>query len=195
MFLLHYNLLIFLYFCSFSSTYTIQDDGQWPWTKTKYLTRSNWTSELVSTDDHHSVWFIFHYLNYCGYCQKAEPGWEAVAQYAISKNLFKKNFFFFKFLDWAKYIQIGAYDCASESISNNDICQDEKYPQWRIYCPLTNSTQLAFDSGRRTDETKPEDILIWSLDKLNEIAQECYGKSWPIQNPIEYIEKKRITYN
>ena len=62
-------------------------------------------------------------------------------------------------LDWSKYIQIGAYDCASESVSINDICQDAKYPQWRIYCPLKNSTQLAFQSDRRMNETKAEDIF------------------------------------
>jgi hypothetical protein len=88
-------------------------------------------------------------------------------------------------LDWSKYIQIGSYDCASESVLNNDICQDKKYPQWRIYCPLTNSTVLAFDSERRTDKTKAEEILVWLLEKLNKIADQCYGKSWPIQNIIE----------
>ena len=88
-------------------------------------------------------------------------------------------------LDWSAYLQIGAYDCASESVSIGDICQDEKYPQWRIYCPLTNTTHLAFQSDERTNETKPEDILIWSLKKLNEIADQCYGKSWPIEHAIE----------
>ncbi|CAF4018886.1 unnamed protein product, partial [Rotaria sordida] len=138
--------------------YTIQDQGIWPWIKTKYLTRSNWTSELLAnndtSDDQHP----------------AKPGWEAAAQYAIN---------------WSKYVQIGAYDCASESVSNIDICQDETYPQWRIYCPLTNSTQLAFHSDRRSANTTPEDILIWSLEKLNEIADQCYGQSWPILKMIE----------
>jgi len=98
-------------------------------------------------------------------------------------NIFQKyvSFLLFCILDWSKYIQIGAYDCASESISNTDICQDEKYPQWRIYCPLTNSTQLAFHTSKRT----AEDILKNSLEKLNEIADECYGKSWPIQKVIQ----------
>jgi hypothetical protein len=95
-------------------------------------------------------------------------------------------------LDWSKYIQIGAYDCASESVSNNDICQDKKYPQWRIYCPLTNSSQLAFHSERRTDQTTPEDILLWILEKFNDIAEQCYGKSWPIQNRIEYIDQEEV---
>lgn len=68
-----------------------------PWTKTKYLTRSNWSSLLTpndnSSDHQHSVWFIFHYLNYCGFCKKDEPGWEAVAQYATSKQKSYRNQF------------------------------------------------------------------------------------------------------
>ena len=52
-------------------------------------------------------------------------------------------------------------------------------------CPLTNSTQLIFDSGRRNGDTKPEDILMWSIRKINKIAPQCYGKSWPIRNVIE----------
>jgi len=89
------------------------------------------------------------------------------------------------FLGWSKYIKIGAYDCASEPSSQNDICQDEGHPQWRIYCPLTNSTQLAFDSGRRHNDTKPEDIFMWAIKKINKIAPQCYGKTWPIRQAIE----------
>jgi len=91
MFRWYFNLLIIISFCSLSWSNTIEDDGIWPWTKTNYLTRSNWSSLLIpnSSENQHSVWFIFHYLNYCGYCKRAEPGWEAVARYAISKrNLF-----------------------------------------------------------------------------------------------------------
>jgi hypothetical protein len=190
MFLSCFNLLILIHFCSFSWSDAIKNDGTWPWTKTKYLTRSNWSSLLIphnnSSDEQHSIWFIFHYLNYCGYCKKAEPGWEAIARYAISTELFIQILFhFYSILDWSKYIQIGAYDCASESLSNNDICQDERYPQWRIYCPLTNSTQLGFHSQQRTDQTKPEDILTWLLNKSNQIASRCYGRSWPIRNIIQ----------
>jgi hypothetical protein len=186
MYISYYNLLILIYFCSFSWTFTIKNDGAWPWTKTKYLTRSNWSSLLSPNENQHSVWFLFHYLNYCGYCKKAEPGWEAIARYAISKKIiFKIIFYLFLILDWSKYIQIGAYDCASETVSTNDICQDARYPQWRIYCPLTNSTYLAFHSSQRTDETKTEDILKWSLQKLNEIVDQCYGKAWPVQSIIQ----------
>ncbi len=88
-------------------------------------------------------------------------------------------------LGWSRYIRIGAYDCASESESQNDICQDEAYPQWRIFCPLTNSTQLAFDSARRNADTTPEDILLWSIKKMNKIAPQCYGKSWPVRPALE----------
>ncbi|CAF4272281.1 unnamed protein product, partial [Adineta steineri] len=169
----YYFYCLIIYFSSFSLIYTINDDNTWPWKKTNYLSRSNWSSLLNpnnNNNNQHPVWFIFYYLNYCGYCKKAEPGWEAVAQYAIN---------------WSKYIQIGAYDCASESLSIEDICQDEKYPQWRIYCPLTNTTHLAFSSERRTIKTKPEDILIWLLNKLNNINDQCYGQEWPIKNLIE----------
>jgi len=97
MFLSYFHLLIFISFCSFSWTYTIKNDGIWPWTETKYLTRSNWSSFLIpnnnSSDNQHSIWFIFYYLNYCGYCKKAEPGWEAVARYAMSKTSCTNPFF------------------------------------------------------------------------------------------------------
>ncbi|UJR13479.1 hypothetical protein I4U23_000493 [Adineta vaga] len=166
------NLLIIHFIVFLLIQSTTQDQQTWPWIKTNYLTRSNWSSLLIpnTNNEQHSVWFIFHYLNYCGYCKKAEPGWEAVAQYA---------------LNWTKYIQIGAYDCNSESTSAGDICQDEKYPKWRIYCPLTNKTQLGFDSEQRTNQTTPEDILNWLVTKLNQIAEQCYGNSWPIENAIE----------
>ncbi|CAF1192510.1 unnamed protein product [Adineta steineri] len=170
---IYYFHCLIIYFCSFSLIYTINDDNTWPWKKTNYLSRSNWSSLLNpnnNNNNQHPVWFIFYYLNYCGYCKKAEPGWEAVAQYAIN---------------WSKYIQIGAYDCASESLSIKDICQDEKYPQWRIYCPLTNTTHLAFSSEQRTIKTKPEEILIWLLNKLNNIADQCYGQEWPVKNMIK----------
>jgi hypothetical protein len=84
----YFNLLIIISFCSLSSGDTVKNDGTWPWTKTKYLTRSNWSSLLIpnSFENENSVWFIFHYVNHCGYCKRAEPSWEAVAQYAISKR-------------------------------------------------------------------------------------------------------------
>jgi hypothetical protein len=50
---------------------------------------------------------------------------------------------------------------------------------------LTNSTQLAFDSGRGNAGTAPEDILMWSIKKINKIAPQCYGKTWPIRQAIE----------
>lgn len=88
-------------------------------------------------------------------------------------------------LGWSRYIRIGAYDCASEGESQNDICQDEGYPKWRIFCPLTNSTQIAFDSSRRGAGVTPEDLLMWSIKKINKIAPECYGKTWPIRHALE----------
>lgn len=88
-------------------------------------------------------------------------------------------------LGWWKYVRVGAYDCAAEKESQTDICRDEAYPQWRIFCPLTNSTQLAFDSSRRTEKTTPEDILMWLIKKINKVAPECYGKAWPIRKAIE----------
>lgn len=90
-------------------------------------------------------------------------------------------------LGWSKYVKVGTYDCNSESTSENDICQDDAYPQWRIFCPLTNSTHLAFDATRKTADTKPEDILMWLIRKLNKIAHDCYGKSWPIRDAIKYL--------
>ncbi|CAF1153829.1 unnamed protein product [Adineta steineri] len=169
---LYLSIVFFLVSCSWS--YIVEEDSVGPWHATKYLTRSNWTSSLKannqSTKLHHPVWFVFHYLTYCGFCKQAKPGWEAAAQYAAG---------------WSRYIKIGAYDCADEETSQNDICQDEAYPQWRIYCPLTNSTHIAFDSERRNSDTKPEDILMWSIRKINKIAPQCYGKSWPIRHVIE----------
>jgi len=98
MFFSYIYLSIFFLLFSFSWTYIIEDDGEWSWIKTKYLTRSNWTSSLKpntnSSKLHHPVWFIFNYLAYCGFCKVAKPGWEAAAQYAASKKFFnkKKNF-------------------------------------------------------------------------------------------------------
>lgn len=93
--------------------------------------------------------------------------------------------------DWSKYIQIGAFDCARESTSINEICLDEKYPQWRIYCPLTNSSQLAFDTQRLANNTTAEEILMWSLEKLNAIASQCYGPTWPIRQIIAYVDSEK----
>jgi hypothetical protein len=152
-----------------------------------------------SSKIHHSVWFIFKYLTYCGYCQKAKPGWEAAARYAagiafclvrkrnrlIANECRQNAACLFMCLGWSRYIKMGAYDCAGETASSSQICQDDGYPQWKIYCPLTNSTQVAFDSERRTRETTPEEILLWSIKKINKIAPECYGKSWPIRSAIK----------
>ncbi|CAF0878512.1 unnamed protein product [Rotaria sordida] len=166
--------VVFLLFSSSWSYVVDEHDGKWSWINAKYLTRSNWTSSLKANNNaskiHHPVWFIYHYLSYCGFCKRYKPQWESIAQYAAG---------------WSRYIKIGAYDCGSESASEHDICVDEAYPQWRIYCPLTNSTQLAFDSERRNADTKPEDILMWSIKKMNKIAHQCYGKTWPIRNVIE----------
>jgi hypothetical protein len=86
-------LLIFIFLFSSSWSYVVKDDGKSPWIKTKYLTRSNWTSSLKANDNstkiHHPVWFVFKYLTYCGLCKKAEPGWEAAAQYAAGKSIFR----------------------------------------------------------------------------------------------------------
>lgn len=87
-----YLLLIFLLFtCSWSSVVEDNsDDTALLWNKTKYLTRSNWTTSLkpntAGSKLHNPVWFIFHYLKYCGFCKTAKPGWEAAAQYAAGKN-------------------------------------------------------------------------------------------------------------
>ncbi|CAF1174769.1 unnamed protein product [Rotaria sordida] len=175
MFFSHFNILIFIYFCSFSWTSTIENDYIWPWAKTKYLTRSNWSTLLIpndnnSFDDQHSIWFIFHSQNSCEYSKKFEPVWEDLARYAIN---------------WSKYIQIGTYDCTNESLLMNDICQDKEYPHGSIYCPLTNTIQLAFYLEQKLDNIKFEDILIYLLNKLNKIANQCYGESWPIKNIIE----------
>ncbi|CAF4986294.1 unnamed protein product, partial [Rotaria sp. Silwood1] len=144
----------FLLFSSSWAYIVDEHDGKWSWNNTKCLTRSNWTSSLKANNNssklHHPVWFIFYYLSYCGFCTRVKPGWESAAQYAAG---------------WSRYIKIGAYDCTSGSTLENDICQDKTYPQWRIYCPLTNSTQLAFDSERINVDTKPEDILMWSIKK------------------------------
>ncbi|CAF4768826.1 unnamed protein product [Rotaria sp. Silwood1] len=169
-----YLSIVFLLFSSSWAYIVDEHDGKWSWNNTKCLTRSNWTSSLKANNNssklHHPVWFIFYYLSYCGFCTRVKPGWESAAQYAAG---------------WSRYIKIGAYDCTSGSTLENDICQDKAYPQWRIYCPLTNSTQLAFDSERINVDTKPEDILMWSIKKMNKIAHQCYGKSWPIRNAIE----------
>lgn len=87
-------------------------------------------------------------------------------------------------LEWSKYLQIGAYDCASESLSSNDICQDELYPQWRIFCPLTNSTHLVLGPQQDPNDLTLEAILIIAIEKLNRMAEECYGTSWPVQPMI-----------
>ncbi|CAF4004710.1 unnamed protein product, partial [Rotaria sp. Silwood1] len=86
---------------------------------------------------------------------------------------------------WSKYIKIGAYDCTNESLLMNDICQDKNYSHWTIYCPLTNTTQLAFQSEQILDNIIFENILIHLFNKLNKIINQCYGKSWPIENIIE----------
>ena len=71
----------------------VKYDDNLSWIKTKYLTRSNWTlslnSNVYSSGIRPPVWFIFHYLSYCGVCKKAKPGWEASAQYAEGKRFFK----------------------------------------------------------------------------------------------------------
>ncbi|CAF1145308.1 unnamed protein product [Rotaria sp. Silwood1] len=169
---LYINLLIFIYFCSFSCTYTSKDNNIWSWIKTKYLTRSNWSTLLVANNNNssNSIWFFFHYQNSFPYSKKLASIWENLAQYAIN---------------WSKYIKIGAYDCTNESLLMNDICQDKNYSHWTIYCPLTNTTQLAFQAEQILDNIIFENILIHLFDKLNKIINQCYGKSWPIENIIE----------
>lgn len=166
------SLLIFL--LGLTRADQIQDVQTFSWVHTKYLTRSNWSTSLKANEKsskiHHSIWFIFNYLNYCGYCKKLKPGWEAAAEYASG---------------WSRYIKFGATDCTDTKSDSNDVCVDVDYPQWRIYCPSTNSTQLAFDSAIRSGDTKAEDIVMWSIKKINKIAPDCYGKSWPIRPPIE----------
>lgn len=85
-----YLSIVFLLFSS-AWTYVVEEDEEWPWTKTKYLTRSNWTSSLKpntnSSKLHNPVWFVFHYLTYCGFCKAAKPGWEAAAKYATGKRI------------------------------------------------------------------------------------------------------------
>jgi len=128
-----------------------------------------------TTVDQHSIRFIFSYSNNSENYQKAQSDWKKIDRITRSKI----RFFFsvnrilahFYLIDWSKYIQIGAVDCANKN-----------YSQWDIYCPLTNSTRLAFQSNRRT---KVEDILRRLLKKANEIAEECYGKSWPIFKEIQ----------
>ena len=99
-----YLLLIFLLFtCSWSSIVK-DDNGPSSWNKTKYLTRSNWTSSLkpnaAGSKVHHPVWFIFNYLTYCGYCKSVMPGWEAIAQYTTgiyqTNSILKLTFFFIR---------------------------------------------------------------------------------------------------
>lgn len=91
MFFSYIYLLIFFLLFTTSWSYKVEDDGEWPWIKTKYLTRSNWTTLLKpnthSSKLHHPVWFVFKYLNYCGICKTAKPGWEAAAQYAAGKQI------------------------------------------------------------------------------------------------------------
>ena len=87
----HIFLLIVVLLFSLSWSYIVEEEeGEWPWIKTKYLTRSNWTSTLKANTNssklHNPVWFIFQYLTYCGYCKAAKPGWEAAAQYAAGKT-------------------------------------------------------------------------------------------------------------
>ncbi|UJR33827.1 hypothetical protein I4U23_021251 [Adineta vaga] len=168
------HLFVVFLLIGFSYSYMVEDDDASLWHKTKYISRANWTSTLKANTNtskiHQPVWFVFHYLTYCGFCKQAKPGWEAAAQYASG---------------WSRYLRIGAHDCALESSSENDTCPDEEYPQWRIFCPMTNSTQLAFDSARRSADTKPEDILMWAIKKVNKIAHVCYGKNWPIRHVIE----------
>ncbi|CAF5091571.1 unnamed protein product, partial [Rotaria sp. Silwood1] len=149
-----------------------KDNNIWSWIKTKYLTRSNWSTLLVANNNNssNSIWFFFHYQNSFPYSRKLASIWENLAQYAIN---------------WSKYIKIGAYDCTNESLLMNDICQDKNYSHWTIYCPLTNTTQLAFQAEQILDNIIFENILIHLFDKLNKIINQCYGKSWPIENIIE----------
>ena len=90
---IYLSIIFFLF--SISWCKVINDNEKYSWVKAKYLTRSNWTSTLKANTNsskiHHPVWFIFHYLNYCGYCKQAKPGWESVAQYATSKKKYKIN--------------------------------------------------------------------------------------------------------
>lgn len=90
----HRYLLIFVLLFSLTWSDVVEEDedeDDWPWIKTKYLTRANWTSTLKANSPasklHHPVWFIFQYLTYCGYCKAAKPGWEAAAQYAAGKDI------------------------------------------------------------------------------------------------------------
>ena len=69
-----------------SKDYSI--DNQWIWNKTNYLTRTNWTSSILSdqfiSNQSRPVWFIFYYLSYCGYCQRTGPSWEEISKYITS---------------------------------------------------------------------------------------------------------------
>jgi hypothetical protein len=86
-----YTYLLIFFLCFLSSwSYIVEEEDQHVWIKTKYLTRSNWTSSLKPNNNtsklHHPVWFLFTYLTYCGYCKAAKPGWEAAAQYAAGEK-------------------------------------------------------------------------------------------------------------
>lgn len=80
-----YLSIVFLLFTS-SLTSPAEHSGKWTWVNTKHLTRANWTSSLKANANspkiNHSVWFIYYYLNYCGFCKKFKSHWEAVGQYA-----------------------------------------------------------------------------------------------------------------
>jgi len=114
-----YLLLIFLLFtCSWSSIVK-DDNGPSSWNKTKYLTRSNWTSSLkpnaAGSKVHHPVWFIFNYLTYCGYCKSVMPGWEAIAQYTTgiyqTNSILKLTFFFIRKKKSIRLVEICSSRC------------------------------------------------------------------------------------
>ena len=86
---------------------------------------------------------------------------------------------------WSKHLQIGAYDCASESVTTNEICEDQVYPQWRIFCPRTNSTHPIFKTQEETQLLTAEGIFRSAIEKMNEIAATCFGESWPIREKVQ----------
>ncbi|CAF0892240.1 unnamed protein product, partial [Didymodactylos carnosus] len=108
------------------------------------------------------MWLIFNYLHDCGACLSYTKSYEKFGHYAAG---------------WSKYVQIGAVDCRVEDI----ICIDKFYPTWRIFCPLKNSTiPLQTD-----DHPMIEDLIKTAIQKLNDVANDCYGENWPIKNEIK----------